>query len=211
MRKNQKYIYIVLSRTHTIPARLIRLFTRAPYSHTSLALDVELKEMYSFARKRIYNPFNSGFVDEDIETGIFGRDKNAYCSVYALPITEQQYAMLREELQHFIRNRDLYNYNYKGLLGICIGKNVSNDMNYFCSQFVSHILSRSGIELFNKEHGLIHPYDFHLELSDNRIYQGKLTDYREFVAKMKFEDENEEEVDFHTGKAIPNVVMDGVS
>ncbi|MDO5155883.1 MAG: hypothetical protein Q4D51_07945 [Eubacteriales bacterium] len=182
---NQRYIYIMLSRTHTIPARLIRLFTGATYSHTSLALDVELKEMYSFARRRVHNPFNAGFVDEDIETGIFGRDKNVYCSVYALAVTEEQYKVLCEELKHFIRHRELYDYNYKGLVGVLFGKNVARDYNYFCSQFVSYILSRSGIELFEKEHGLVQPCDFHLQLEKQRIYEGKLTEYRKFVETMQ--------------------------
>lgn len=180
----QRYIYILLSRTHTIPARLIRLFTRATYSHTSIALDIELKEMYSFARRHVYNPFNAGFVDEDIETGVFGRDKNVYCSVYALAVTDEQYKMVCEELNHFIRNRDLYDYNFKGLFGALVGKNVARDYNYFCSQFVSYILSRSGIELFEKEHGLVKPCDFSLELEKQRIYEGKLSEYRNFVETM---------------------------
>ncbi|MDE6432788.1 MAG: hypothetical protein K2L07_00995 [Lachnospiraceae bacterium] len=181
LQKDQRYIYVLLSRTHTVPARLIRLFTKAPYSHTSLALDLELKEMYSFARRHIHNPFDSGFVNEDIETGIFGRDKNVYCSVYAIPVTEEQYHIVREELQHFIEHRELYNYNYMGLVGILFGKNISKDYNYFCSQFVSHVLSRSGIELFKKEHGLIQPYDFHLQLRKQRIYSGKLSEYRKYI------------------------------
>lgn len=188
LQENQRYIYILLSRTHTVPARLIRFFTKAPYSHTSLALDLELKEMYSFARRHIYNPFDSGFVNEDIETGIFGRDKNVYCSVYAIPVTEEQYRIVREELQHFIEHRELYNYNYMGLVGILFGKNVSKDYNYFCSQFVSHVLSRSGIELFKKEHGLIQPYDFHLQLQQQRIYRGKLSEYRKYIKTLQKEE-----------------------
>ena len=79
---DQKYIYVMLSRTHTIPARLIRLYSRVPYSHTSIALDPELSQMYSFARKGVWNPLNSGFIREDINSGILGRDKNVYCSIY---------------------------------------------------------------------------------------------------------------------------------
>jgi len=182
---NQRYIYILLSRTHTIPARLIRMFTGAAYSHSSIAMDVELKELYSFARRRIYNPFNAGFVDEDIESGIFGRDKNVYCCVYALPVTDRQYKIVRDELKHFIRNRDLYDYNFKGLVGVLFGKNVARDNNYFCSQFVSYILSRGGIELFEKEHGLVQPCDFHQQLEKQKIYEGKLTEYRKFVETMQ--------------------------
>ena len=75
-KKQTKYIYVLLSRTHTTPARLIRFFTREPYSHASIALDIELNQLYSFARKHIHNPFDCGFIEENIETGIFGMDKN---------------------------------------------------------------------------------------------------------------------------------------
>lgn len=181
LKKDQKYIYVLLSRTHTVPARLIRMFTREPYSHTSIALDIELKDMYSFARKHIYNPFNCGFIDENIETGIFGRDKNISCSVYAVPVTEEQYEAVKKELSVFIKNREEYSYNYTGLFTIMFGKNVEDGKHFFCSQFVSHIFYKSGIKLFAKEDGLIKPYDFHVRLKDRRIYKGKLCEYRDFL------------------------------
>lgn len=181
MQEGQRYIYILLSSTHTLPARLIRFFTREPYSHTSLALDVELREMYSFARKHIYNPFNSGFVDEDIETGIFGRDKNVQCSVYAIPVTEAQYQRVKTELNNFIENREIYSYNYLGLIGAFVGRSVDSERNYFCSQFVSYVLAESGISLFKKQYALIRPFDFHLRLKEYQIYKGKLSEYRNFL------------------------------
>ncbi|MDE5778210.1 MAG: hypothetical protein K2I10_06900 [Lachnospiraceae bacterium] len=181
IQEGQRYIYILLSSTHTVPARLIRLLTREPYSHTSLALDVELREMYSFARKHIYNPFNSGFVDENIETGIFGRDKNVQCSVYAIPVTEEQYRRVKKELQNFIQNREIYSYNYLGLLGAFVGRNVDSERNYFCSQFVSYVLNESGIKLFRKKTGLIRPFDFHIRLKEYQIYKGSLSEYRKYL------------------------------
>ncbi|MBR1866482.1 MAG: hypothetical protein IJ801_08250 [Lachnospiraceae bacterium] len=177
----QRYIYVLLSRTHTVPARLIRLFTKEPYSHASIALDIELKHMYSFARKRIYNPFDCGFIDENIETGIFGRDKNTYCSVYEVPVTEEQYQMLEEEINVFIKNREDYRYNYTGLVGVMFGKNIEDGRHFFCSQFVSYIFYKSGIMLHSKKSGLTRPYDFHIQLKDKRIYKGKLSEYRNFL------------------------------
>lgn len=179
--EEQRYIYVMLSRTHTVPARLIRLFTGEPYSHASIALDVELKQMYSFARKHIHNPFDCGFIQEDIETGIFGRDKNTYCSVYEVPVTEEQYQILTRELDTFIQNREVYRYNYTGLVGVMFGKNIEDGKHFFCSQFVSYIFYKSGIILHSKQSGLTRPYDFHLRLKDKRIYKGKLSEYRQFV------------------------------
>lgn len=191
--RNQRYIYVLLSRTHTMPARLIRLFTREPYSHTSIALDMELNALYSFARRNMYNPFNSGFVNEDIETGIFGSDNNIFCSVYAIPVTEEQYQKVCQEIEGFVQNKELYNYNYMGLVGVLFGKNVADEKRYFCSQFVSHILSRSGIHLFQKENGLIRPYDFHIRLKDSRIYKGKLSEYRQYLKQHQSQEFLDEE------------------
>lgn len=181
LQENQKYIYVLLSRTYTVPARLIRLFTREPYSHTSIALDIELRDMYSFARKHVHNPFDCGFIEEDIESGVFGMDKNISCSVYAVPVTDEQYGAIKREINVFIKNREEYRYNYTGLFSIMFGRNVEDGRHFFCSQFVSHIFYKSGIKLFAKEEGLIKPYDFHVRLKDKRIYKGKLCEYRDFL------------------------------
>lgn len=176
-----KHIYVLLSRTHTTPARLIRLFTKEPYSHASIALDLELVHLYSFARKHIHNPFDCGFIEEDIESGIFGLDKNIYCSVYEIPVTEEQYQIIQDEINLFKKNKDIYQYNYTGLVGVMLGKNVTDGKHFFCSQFVSHIIYKSGIHLFSKSNGLIRPYDFHIRLKHQRIYKGRLADYREYL------------------------------
>lgn len=84
MKDESKKVYILLSKTKTVPSNLIKLMTREPYCHTSLALDISLDEMYSFARKGVYNPFNSGFISENIEKGIFGKHKGTRCAVYEL-------------------------------------------------------------------------------------------------------------------------------
>jgi hypothetical protein len=138
--------------------------------------------MYSFARKHVYNPFDCGFIQEDIESGIFGMDKSIYCSVYAVPVTEEQYQVMQQELNTFIRNREEYRYNFTGLFAIMFGKNVEDGRHFFCSQFVSHIFYKSGIRLFSKEEGLIRPYDFHIRLKNNRIYHGKLSQYRRYCS-----------------------------
>ena len=68
----KKSIYVVLTMTGTLPARIIKFYTGEPYSHASIAFDEDLQEMYSFARRTVHNPFNAGFVREYIDSGIFG-------------------------------------------------------------------------------------------------------------------------------------------
>lgn len=81
----------------------------------------------------------------------------------------------------FKKNKDIYQYNYTGLVGVMLGKNVTDGKHFFCSQFVSHIIYKSGIHLFSKSNGLIRPYDFHIRLKHQRIYKGRLADYREYL------------------------------
>ena len=101
MEDDYKSVYILLSKTKTIPSNLIKLITREPYSHTSLALDISLNEMYSFARRGMYNPFNGGFISENIEKGIFGKHKGTRCTVYELKVTRKQYDHIQRELVRF--------------------------------------------------------------------------------------------------------------
>jgi hypothetical protein len=51
-----KDIYIVLTGTGTAFSGFIRWFTKADLNHASIAFDSELREVYSFGRKKMYNP-----------------------------------------------------------------------------------------------------------------------------------------------------------
>lgn len=179
--RKAKKIYILISKTHTFPSRIIKFWTKEPYAHASIALDLELREMYSFARKGIYNPFNCGFILEDINNGIFGRDIDTRCIVLELPITESQYRRVVDELAKFKANADKYRYNYWGLYGVIRNKAVEREYNYFCSQFVASVLKRSGIQVLDKEPGLVRPDDFRKCGAFKIIYKGLLRRYREYL------------------------------
>jgi hypothetical protein len=171
-------VYIVLTLTQTYPARVIHLYTSEPYAHASIAFDEDLAEMYSFARRGIWNPFNAGFVEEDINRGIFGKYLSTTCNIYQLKITETQYIKLREEIDVFKYNKDEYSYNYLGLLGAAVNIPIQIRQRYFCSQFVAYILERSDIKIFNKDCALVKPSDIRLNPRLKSIYRGKLAEYR---------------------------------
>lgn len=178
----------MLSKTATFPSKMIKFWTRTPYVHTSLALDVNLNEMYSFARKKLHNPFRCGFIEEDITKGVFGRDVGTKCLVLRLRITEEQHQNLLNELQKFKDNKDKYNYNYLGIVGCMFHKAVEREYNYFCSQFVYKTLQSSGIKMFMKKPGLCEPDDFRQWKKLERVYEGKLIHYREFVRAYNIRD-----------------------
>ena len=182
---NHRKIFIVLTQTKTYPARLIRFYTNEPYAHASIAFDENLDEMYSFARRGLYNPFNAGFIREYIDKGVFGRFKSAKCSVYQLRITEQQYRRLRSEIDFFIRNKNAYSYNFLGLIAAAFNIPICSKYRYFCSQFVAHILEKSGIHIFDKSYAMVKPRDIRLNPYLEMIYQGKLSEYRIFKRKAQ--------------------------
>lgn len=182
---DSKKIYILISKTSTVPSKIIKFWTREPYAHTSLALDIELREMYSFARKGLWNPFYCGFITEDIEKGIFGRDVDTKCIVFELAITAEQHALVLKELEKFKSNAQKYRYNYWGIVGVIMNRAVERKYNYFCSQFVANILDRAGIHLIDKPPGLVRPNDFRNCKKLCIVYKGLLANYREYLAKYR--------------------------
>lgn len=176
-----KCVYILLSKTATIPSRMIKMWTKEPYAHASLAFDIELQEMYSFARKGIKNPFNCGFISEDITKGIFGRDKDTTCMVLRLWVTSAQYKQIVRNIDKFKREKSFYGYNYIGIVGVMCNRAIERRYNYFCSQFVYYVLEKSGIKLFDKKPGLVKPEDFRTGDGMEIIYEGRLHDYRQYL------------------------------
>jgi hypothetical protein len=182
--KSYKNVYIVLSQTRTYPARVIKLYTHEPYAHASIAFDEDLEEMYSFARRGLYNPFNAGFIREHIDKGVFGRFTTTECSIYRLRITNQQYISLRREIDRFNQNKNSYSYNYLGLIGAALNIPIRSKQRYFCSQFVAYVLEQSGIYLFEKTYALVKPRDIRVNPNLETIYQGRLSQYR--IHKKKY-------------------------
>ncbi len=176
-----KCVYILVSKTATLPSNIIKQWTKEPYAHTSLAMDIELNEMYSFARKRLRNPFDCGFITEDITKGVFGRDTETTCRVARLWITSKQHKKLIKILDKFKADKDLYKYNYLGIVGVVFNKSVERKYNYFCSQFVYHTLDKAGVDMFDKKSGLVRPEDFRIWDKLELVYEGKLNQYRNYL------------------------------
>ena len=57
-----KKFYILLSRTNTFPAKVIRRITGATYSHTSFTIYPRTDHFYSYARRHVDLPMFAGFV-----------------------------------------------------------------------------------------------------------------------------------------------------
>ncbi|HZJ57179.1 MAG TPA: hypothetical protein VFD89_02955 [Clostridia bacterium] len=170
-------IYILLTYSGTLPSKFIRMYTREPYSHVSIALDSDLRELYSFGRLKPSNPIIGGFVRENILYGTFGRFPETQCALYSLTINSYQYYRLKAELNKFLMSGKRYGYNFLGLLGVMVGVPIPRTYKYFCSQFVATLLTNSGIDFFQKHPALVSPMDFRMSSKLTLIYEGKLRAY----------------------------------
>lgn len=68
-------IYIMLTHTGTLLSNIIKSYTKTEYSHVSIALDKDLRELYSFGRVNPYVAFIGGLVKESLTSGTFKRLK----------------------------------------------------------------------------------------------------------------------------------------
>ena len=124
MNQPTRRLYVLLTFTNTLVARGIRMYCKEPYSHVSLAFDENLEEMYSFARKGIYNPFNAGLIREDIEAGVYARKTQTDCCVLSLPVTNKEYRRVKRIVKRYLLRKDMLAYNYLGILGCVLNRPI---------------------------------------------------------------------------------------
>lgn len=171
-----KKIYIILTHTGTALSTVIKYYTKDEFSHISLALDENLEEMYSFGRLNPYNPFWGGFVHENIKYGTFKRFKNTRTEIYSLQIEDEQYEKINKIIKYFNANKQKYSFNILGLICVSIKKQIKRKNNFYCAEFVKHVLKFAGID--TKElPDIIKPEDFKKIENIKLEYKGLLRKY----------------------------------
>jgi hypothetical protein len=181
----EKQVFILLTNTGSLLTKLIKLYTKKPYNHASIAFDQHLSEVYSFGRKTARNPFIGGFVKEDVRIGLF---KHADCAIFSITVSESQLQKMKHYLQVIEAQKKHYRYNFLGLFGVMFNKPLKRKNAFFCSQFVAYILNKSAIMKFEKPLALIAPYDLQCVSNLQLVYEGKLKDYQNDnkVEKLSF-------------------------
>lgn len=169
---SNRNVYIVVTRTNTIPSRVIRIYTVSPYNHVSLTLDGRLEDMVSFGRLHPFTPVPGGFVHEGKNKGFFRRFRDVPCRVYSKKISERECRNLLHLLQK-IENRRC-KFNHLGLITLIAGIPLERENAYFCSQFCGKVLNESGIHHFQKPFGLLRPADFCGLDGFTLLYEGPL-------------------------------------
>lgn len=151
-------IHIILMQTTTLLARLIRIISREPYSHVSIALDPALQKAYSFGRKRPRFMFPAGFVVEDLPS-VFRQYPAVRYGVYRLAVTPGEYRRIQKEIMHF-QAETAYGYNCLGVVAAWFGLAIPRKRHYFCSQFVAHVVDTARPGLWGRPPELMRPCDY---------------------------------------------------
>lgn len=164
-------VYILLTDTSTLLTKAIKLYTKKPYNHASISLDGELQHIYSFGRKRANNPFIGGFVKENPRGEIM---REANCAIYSIRVTEGQKRRIKQFILQMEAEKNLYRYNFIGLIAFAFHKQIDRKRAYFCSQFIAVLLQECNVTSFDKPPAFISPADLQTVPCMELVYQGPL-------------------------------------
>lgn len=174
--EDSEKIYIVLSQTGTVLSRILKLITRAPYNHSSIALDEDLQTMYSFGRLNPYNPFLGGFVQESPKNGTFKRFKDTKVLVLEAEVSAAAREDVGRLMTEMLRERARYHYNYLGLFLAALHIDRKKTDCYYCSEFVKAMAERLGVPGTEAIPPIVKPIHF-MGLALKTVYVGRLQDY----------------------------------
>lgn len=171
-----KKIYIILTHTGTALSKIIKGFTKDEFSHVSIALDIELKEMYSFGRLNPNNPFCGGFVHEYIDKGTFKRFYKTRAKVYSLEVTEEQYRSIKSNIDQIKNNKEDYKFNIIGLFAVGFHKKIKKQKSFYCAEFIKYVMEKADIKTDLPD--IVKPEDFKNIKELQEIYGGLLRKYQ---------------------------------
>ncbi len=147
----QNYIYIVFSATPYLMGKMIRRITGETYNHVSIALDEELTQMYGFARRHFRTPLYGGFVKESHARYHFNGKSTQIC-LCKLPVTQEQYTALQDNLTTMQQQEKDYLYNHISAMGALIHKPIPAKNAYTCIEFCVQILHDAGVDIDPKKY-----------------------------------------------------------
>lgn len=156
---NEKEIYIFLIHSGTVFSRIIRFATSGQYSHSAISIDGIDGPFYSFGRRNPNRPLPAGLVQEPMDW-YFKHRKTSPCTVFRLPITQQQYDRMKDYLDSMYRDNQSYKYNLIGAMACFFHLPVRRKKHFFCSQFVARLLQDTKVIEMPKSPDLMKPCDF---------------------------------------------------
>lgn len=177
--EKMRTIYVVLTKTGTYLSKFIHLITRADYTHASMSFEEGLQPLYSFSRFYTYLPLPAGLHNEPLDLGFFKKHSRIPCAVYKIEVDEDTYASAKEEVERMLINAKYYRFSILGLMFCGLRIPLTRKRYYFCSQFVSHILTHSEALQLPYEPSLMRPNDYSKIENIECVFKGRLDELKE--------------------------------
>lgn len=169
-------VYIMLSYSYTGTGTLIKLFTHAPYSHATLFFDSSLQKGYSFATRDGHTMIRYGFTTESINK-LVSLNNRAYYAIYVVFVSPAAYKKMQKNCIKMNKTSYMYRYDFAGAIQSLSELTKSNEIKYFCSNFVAMILNSGDSKLLNKPYQLYKPMDISSIGEAHLIDMGLAKDY----------------------------------
>lgn len=147
----KRYLYVVFSSTPYRIGKIIRAMIRQPYNHVSIALDEQLAQMYSFARRYYSAPLYGGFVHETPDRYCIGH-RSSRIKVCRLQITDAQYQAVSQRIARMYANKEHFLYNHLSVLGMPFQKRIPVKDAFICIEFVVSVLASVGFPLDQRKY-----------------------------------------------------------
>jgi len=163
-------VYVLLTRRLNFVALFVQLFSWHPYTHTAIALERD-GHYYSF------NP--GGFT---IERPISRKHPGTRCLLYSAEVPEAVFRKLEQRIQWHIENPKAVGFNYLGLLCLLFRIPLAMEGSYFCSQFVSELLSSTGAAKMRRRPNRYFPRNFSREKELQLSFAGPLGELQALYA-----------------------------
>ena len=148
-----KPIFLIQSYGAKWYSKIIKDFSKGPYSHIAISIDPKLKKIYSF--------YDKGFEVESFDKYI-QTTPNGTVSIYCMFVSNEDYDIIDNKIDYFLKNIRKTKYNWFGLLKIMMNRPGMSENKLVCSQFVDLMLKCIDIDLTNKDSSLVTPNDFKL-------------------------------------------------
>lgn len=169
-----KFIYIILSQTQTGFARTLRRVGGLKYNHSAIALDKDLKELYSFARSEQYGYLTARLVHETTDRYLVNA-KDIHIRAYKIPVTQEQHNWVRRTI-HEIKDDPKFMYNLLSVLTYPILGGFPTYKAFSCSEFVAYVLEHLDFPI-RKPLYKYRPDDLQSLLANYLCYDGKLLSF----------------------------------
>lgn len=170
-------VFILLTKHNDLLAKGFNFLTFTKYSHVSIAIEDESNHFFSFVTR-------GGFYLERPFMSKKAHKKARECALYKLNVSEEIYQMIKTNIQAFQSNAHRYRYSFLGLVLCLLNISYRRKYFYFCSQFVSELLKKSGAIQVEKQTTLFLPDDFRYEKNLELCFKGTIGELTEMFPKF---------------------------